>query len=66
MKGGRAGTGTGNGREKVGVEEVEIVNRRPDGGYLLGLPGVGETVAVPQVAVPKTEDEMEQEGMFGM
>lgn len=43
--------------------EVEFVNRRPDGGYLLGVPGVGETVAVPAVAVPKTEDEIEQEGM---
>lgn len=54
----------------VKEEEVEFVNRRADGGYLLGVPGfgagggVGETVAVPVVAVPRTEEEREVDGAY--
>lgn len=43
-------------------EEQEFVNRQPDGSYLLGVAGLGDTVAVPQMSFPKTEDELEQEG----
>lgn len=38
------------------------MNRQPDGSYLLGVAGLGDTVAVPQMSFPKTEDELEQEG----
>lgn len=59
--------GAGLGRAGKGKvkqeEEVDFVNRRPDGSYLLGVQGVGETLAVPQVTVPKTEEEIEQEGV---
>ncbi|KAF2484573.1 hypothetical protein BDY17DRAFT_323416 [Neohortaea acidophila] len=42
-------------------EGQEFVNRQPDGSYLLGVAGLGDTVAVPQMSFPKTEDELEQE-----
>ena len=41
---------------------MDFVNRRPDGSFLLGVSGFGETVAVPQVLPPKSAEEMEQEG----
>lgn len=44
-------------------EEQDFVNRQPDGSYLLGVAGFGETVAVPQMNIPKTEDELDQAGM---
>ena len=51
------------GRSKVKQdEEQEFVNRKPDGSYLLGAAGFGETVAVPQMSLPKTEEERDQEG----
>ena len=43
-------------------EEQDFVNRRPDGSYLLGVAGFGETVAVPQISIPKTEEELDQAG----
>lgn len=43
-------------------EEQDFVNRKPDGSYLLGVAGFGETVAVPQMSLPKTEEEREQDG----
>lgn len=45
-------------------DEHDFVNRRADGSYLLGVAGFGDTVAVPQMTVPKTEEEMEQAGRF--
>lgn len=50
---------------KSKVEEdagVEFVNRRPDGGFLLGVAGFGDTVAVPQISSPRTAEEIEQAG----
>jgi hypothetical protein len=41
---------------------MDFVNRRPDGSFLLGVSGFGETAAVPQVLPPKSAEEMEQEG----
>ncbi|KAK3713904.1 hypothetical protein LTR37_008154 [Vermiconidia calcicola] len=38
-------------------KELDFVNRQPDGSYLLGGGGFGETVAVPQLPVTKTEEE---------
>jgi hypothetical protein len=49
----------GKGEEEVGME---FVNRRPDGSFLLGVAGFGETVAVPQLSPPKTAEEIEQAG----
>jgi hypothetical protein len=49
----------GKGEEEVGME---FVNRRPDGSFLLGVAGFGETVAVPQLSPPKTTEEIEQAG----
>ena len=43
-------------------EEQDFVNRQPDGSYLLGVSGFGETMAVPPTTAPKTEDERDQEG----
>ena len=43
-------------------EEQDFVNRQPDGSYLLGVAGFGEMVAVPQMSIPKTEDELDQAG----
>lgn len=43
-------------------EEQDFVNRKPDGSYLLGMAGFGETVTVPQMTLPKTDEEREQEG----
>ena len=43
-------------------EDQDFVNRRPDGSYLLGVAGLGETVAVPQMSMPKTEEELDQAG----
>ena len=43
-------------------EEHDFVNRQPDGSCLLGVAGLGETVAVPQMTVPKSEEEIEQAG----
>lgn len=43
-------------------EEQDFVNRTPDGSYLLGMAGFGETVTVPQMTLPKTDEEREQEG----
>ena len=43
-------------------EEQDFVNRQADGSYLLGVAGFGETVAVPQMTVPKTEEELDQAG----
>ena len=43
-------------------EELDFVNRQPDGSYLLGVAGFGETVAVPQMSVPKSEEELDQAG----
>ena len=41
---------------------LEFVNRRPDGSFLLGVAGFGETVAVPQFSLPRTAEEVEQGG----
>lgn len=41
---------------------MDFVNRRPDGGFLLGVAGYGETVAVPYVPPPKSAQEIEQDG----
>ena len=43
-------------------EEQDFVNRRPDGSYILGVAGFGETVAVPHIVAPETEEELEQAG----
>lgn len=43
-------------------DEVDLVNRQPDGGYLLGVAGFGDAVVVPQMTVPMTEEEIEQDG----
>ena len=52
----------GRGRSRQD-EEVDFVNRKPDGSFLLGLAGFGDTAtAVPQMTLPKTEEEREQEG----
>lgn len=45
-------------------DEQDFVNRQPDGNYLLGVSGFGESVAVPQMSVPKTEEELDQDGML--
>ena len=49
----------GKGEEDVGLD---FVNRRPDGSFLLGVSGFGETVAVPHILPPKSAEEIEQEG----
>lgn len=54
-------------RQKVKQdEELDFVNRQADGSYLLGVAGFGETVAVPQMIVPKTEEEVDQAGKSDM
>ena len=44
----------------------DFVNRRPDGSFLLGVAGFGETVAVPQLSSPKTAEEIEQDGKLNV
>lgn len=61
----KGGARTGKGGKVVVEEEPEIVNRGQDGGYLLGVPGVGETVGVPVVEVPRSDEEVEQDGRLG-
>ncbi|KAK5167355.1 uncharacterized protein LTR77_007054 [Saxophila tyrrhenica] len=41
-------------------DELEFVNRQPDGSYLLGVSGYGEATAVPQIGQLQTEDEADQ------
>lgn len=43
---------------------MDFVNRRPDGSFLLGVAGYGETVAVPYGPLPKSAEEIEQDGML--
>ena len=43
-------------------EEQDFVNRQPDGSYLLGISGFGEAMAIPMMAVPKSEEELDQAG----
>ena len=44
-------------------EEQDFVNRQPDGSYLLGVASFGnETVAVPQMSIPQSEEELDQLG----
>ena len=43
-------------------EEQDFVNRQPDGSYLLGVASFGESVAVPQMSIPKSEEELDQAG----
>lgn len=45
------------------AEEVDFVNRRADGGYLLGDPGLGASTELPRVHYAKTVEELEAEGM---
>ena len=51
------------GRSKVKHDEaLDFVNRKADGSYLLGVAGFGDTVAVPQLTLPQSEEEREQDG----
>lgn len=52
------------GKAKGQEEETafEFVNRRPDGGFLLGVAGFGEMSGVPPISSPRSAEELEQEG----
>jgi hypothetical protein len=52
-----------HGRSKVKQTEAQdFVNRQPDGSYLLGVAGFGETSTIPQMSAPITEGESDQAG----
>lgn len=55
----------GRAKGKQDEQQESFVNRQPDGSYLLGVASLGDTVVVPQMSLPRTEFEKEEDGESG-